>query len=80
MIKDSFYYKAVARGGPELPGSPISCLVPRLLQTSNIVFKKCAPLWFLASLLRNPGYGLDSTTALDTEMQRKDKVYVASCL
>jgi len=37
-------------------------------------------LWFLASLLRNPGDGLDSTTALDTEMPRHDKVYVASCL
>ena len=30
---------------------------PRLLHTSNIISKKCAPLWFLVPLLRNPGDG-----------------------
>jgi len=40
-------------GGPVVPSPhlkyvpPISCLVPRLLYTSNIAFKKCCPLWVL---------------------------------
>jgi len=38
------------------------------------------PMWFLTYLLRNPGDGLDSTTALDSGMQRQDKAYVASCM
>jgi len=39
-------------------------LAPRLLHTSNTVFKKCAPpsgfgpfFWFLSPLLLNPGDG-----------------------
>jgi len=45
-----------------------------------LYFKKCATLVVLTPLVRNPGDGLECTTALDTEMQRQDKVYVASCL
>ena len=37
--------------------SPISCLAPRFLYTSNIAFRNVAPLWFLVPLLRNPGDG-----------------------
>jgi len=33
------------------------CPAPRLLHTSNILFKNVAPLWFLSPLLRNPGDG-----------------------
>jgi len=45
------------RGGHWWPPL-ISCLVPRLLHTSNIVFKKCAPTCgFWSPLLRHPGDG-----------------------
>ena len=50
--------RAVASGGAVVPGNPfkicapISCLAPKLLHTSNIVFLKCAH-----PLLRNPGDG-----------------------
>jgi len=40
--------------------------------------KNVPPLWFLPPLLRNPGDGLDPTTALDTGMQRQDKANVAN--
>jgi len=39
----------------------------------------CPRCGFWLPLLRNSGDGLDSTTALDIEMQRQDEVYVASC-
>jgi len=36
---------------------PFHVLAPRLLHTSNIIFKNVAPFCFLAPLLRNPGDG-----------------------
>jgi len=53
-------------------GSPVAAYI-------QYCILKC-PLVVFGNLLRNPGNGLDSATALDTGMQRQDKTYVASCL
>jgi len=87
MTEYSFYYKAVARG----EASGVRHLIQNLCLTFHVrplgycihpilYLKTVPPLWFCLPPLRNPGDGLDSATALDTEMQRQDKAYVASCL
>jgi len=48
--------------------APISCLDPRLLHTSNIVFKNVPPVVF-ATLLRNPGDGPDLTIPMSMLQQ-----------
>jgi len=52
------------RGGPVVPGPPLSRLTLRLLRTSNTVFEKCAPpSVFWLPLLLNPGDGPGAATS-----------------
>jgi len=44
------------------------------------MYLKNVPHVVFDPLLRNLGDGLDSTTALDSGMQKQDKAYVASCM
>ena len=54
--------------GAVVPGPPISRFTPRLLHTSNSVFKKCGPpFWFLAPLLLNPGDGPAQTVSCNAK-------------